>query len=163
MTKIQKLALGLQTWILPETSVQARLSLCWSPMWQVPLSHIFANIHSFGYIYIWPETAFPTRLHVRPAKGSGCTGWSEWSLSARRRCGCLPTHRVPCKDSDQTLIRLREWYAPSRKHAYIILILLNPVFYVVKLGFIGVNIICLISARKHRLWVLVRTASARWF
>ena len=32
-------------------------------------------------------------------------------------------------------------------------------FYIVKLGFTGVYIIFLISAQKHRLWVLVRTAS----
>ena len=38
---------------------------------------------------------------------------------------------------------------------------LEPHFYIVKLGFTGVNIIFLISAQKHRLWVLVRTASAR--
>ena len=34
----------------------------------------------------------------------------------------------------------------SRKHAYIILTPLNPTFYIVKLGFIGVYIIFLISA-----------------
>ena len=34
-------------------------------------------------------------------------------------------------------------------------------FYTVKLGFTGVYIIFLISAQKHRLWVLVRTASPR--
>ena len=34
---------------------------------------------------------------------------------------------------------------------------LKPHFYIVKLGFIGVYIIFVISARKHRLWVLVRT------
>ena len=39
--------------------------------------------------------------------------------------------------------------------------LLEPHFYIVKLGFTGVYIIFLISAQKHRLWVLVRTASAR--
>ena len=32
-----------------------------------------------------------------------------------------------------------------------------------KLGFIGVHIIFLISAQKHRLWVLVRTASPKMF
>ena len=32
-------------------------------------------------------------------------------------------------------------------------------FYTVKLGFTGVYINFLISAQKHRLWVLVRTAS----
>ena len=36
---------------------------------------------------------------------------------------------------------------------------LQPHFYIVKLGFTGVYIIFLISAQKHRLWVLVRTAS----
>ena len=32
-------------------------------------------------------------------------------------------------------------------------------FDIVKLGFTGVYVILLISAQKHRLWVLVRTAS----
>ena len=40
---------------------------------------------------------------------------------------------------------------------------LKPHFYIVKLGFTGVYIIFLISAQKHRLWVLVRTASMRRF
>ena len=40
---------------------------------------------------------------------------------------------------------------------------LKPHFYIVKLGFTGVYIIFLISAQKHRLWVLVRTALARRF
>ena len=39
----------------------------------------------------------------------------------------------------------------------------KPHFYIVKLGFTGVCIIFLISAQKHRLWVLVRTASQRRF
>ena len=50
-----------------------------------------------------------------------------------------------------------------RKHAYIILTPLKPHFYIVKLRFTGVYIIFLISAQKHRLWVLVRTVSARRF
>ena len=40
---------------------------------------------------------------------------------------------------------------------------LKPHFYIVKLGITGVYIIFLISAQKHRLWVLVRTASSRRF
>ena len=40
---------------------------------------------------------------------------------------------------------------------------LKPQFYIVKLGFTGVYIIFLISVQKHRLWVLVRTASPRRF
>ena len=39
---------------------------------------------------------------------------------------------------------------PSRKHAYIILTSLNPLIYIVKLGFTGIYIIFLISAQKHR-------------
>ena len=38
---------------------------------------------------------------------------------------------------------------------------LKPHFYIVKLWFRGVYIIFLISAKNHRLWVLVRTASFR--
>ena len=40
---------------------------------------------------------------------------------------------------------------------------LKPHCYIVKLEFTGVNIIFLIFAQKHRLWVPVRTASARRF
>ena len=40
---------------------------------------------------------------------------------------------------------------------------LKPHFYIVKLGFKGVYIIFLIFAKKHRLWVLIRTASLRQF
>ena len=38
---------------------------------------------------------------------------------------------------------------------------IKPYFYLVNLGFTGVYMILLISAQKHRLWVLVRTASSR--
>ena len=40
---------------------------------------------------------------------------------------------------------------------------LKPHFYIIKLGFTGVYIIFLISAQKHRLLLLVRTASSRRF
>ena len=40
---------------------------------------------------------------------------------------------------------------------------LKPHFYTVKLGFAGIYIFFLISAQKHRLWVLVRTALLRRF
>ena len=40
---------------------------------------------------------------------------------------------------------------------------LKPHFYIVKLRCTGVCIIFLISAQNHRLWVLVRTASASFF
>ena len=40
---------------------------------------------------------------------------------------------------------------------------LKPHFYIVKLRFPGVYISFVISGQKHRLWVLVRTASTRRF
>ena len=40
---------------------------------------------------------------------------------------------------------------------------LKPHFCIEKLGFTGVYIIFLISNKKHRLWVLVGTASSRQF
>ena len=40
---------------------------------------------------------------------------------------------------------------------------LKPHFYILKLGFTGVHIFVLISAQKHRLWILVRTTSPRRF
>ena len=40
---------------------------------------------------------------------------------------------------------------------------LKPHFYTVNLEFTGAYIVFLISAQKHRLWVLVRTASSRRF
>ena len=39
----------------------------------------------------------------------------------------------------------------------------KPHFYTVKLGVTGIYVIFLISAQKHSLCVLVRTASARQF
>ena len=51
----------------------------------------------------------------------------------------------------------------SRKHDLHVIDPFKPHFYIVKLGFTGVYIICLISAQNHRLWVLVRTASPRRF
>ena len=58
----------------------------------------------------------------------------------------------------------------TRNHAHIItktrLYNFDPLkrhFYIVKLGFTGVYIIFLISAQKHRLWVLVIVASWRRF
>ena len=50
----------------------------------------------------------------------------------------------------------------SRKHACVILTPLSP-FYIVELGFTGVYIVVLVSAREGGLWVLVGAASARRF
>ena len=56
-------------------------------------------------------------------------------------------------------IKKEEKCVSSRKHAYIVLTLLNPFFYIVKLGFTGIYLIFLISAQKYRLWVLVLTST----
>ena len=62
------------------------------------------------------------------------------------------------------LITLKEWPAFEKKLFINITKTylynfdpLKPHFYIVKLGFTGVYIIFVISAQKHRLWVLVRT------
>ena len=51
-------------------------------------------------------TAFPTRLHMRPAKMQIRLRiravWSESPLSTWRCLETLATHRVPCEDSDRT-------------------------------------------------------------
>ena len=54
----------------------------------------------------------------------------------------------------------RVMWGPSRKTYLYNFDPRKPHFYIVKLGFTGVYIIILISAQKHRLWVLVRTASS---
>ena len=57
-----------------------------------------------------------------------------------------------------TQARLKEDLSITKTYLYNI-DPLKPHFYIVKLGFTGVYTIFLISAQKHRLWVLVRTAS----
>ena len=47
---------------------------------------------------------------------------------------------------------------PSRKNIFEIFPLI-PHFYIAKLGYAGIYLFFLILAPKHRLWVLVRTAS----
>ena len=72
------------------------------------------------------------------------------------------TYQMP-SDSGQAL-------SPSRQNRFSITKTylynvdpLKPHFYIVKLRFTGVHIIFLILLKKHRLWVLVRTASSRRF
>ena len=50
----------------------------------------------------------------------------------------------------------------SQKHTYIILTLLNPTLYSKTGVYRGIHNFSY-SAQKHRLWVLVRTASMRQF
>ena len=67
------------------------------------------------------------------------------------------------KDSDQGLLIECAFYClrdiPITKTCLYNFDPHKPHFYIVKLGFTGVYIIFLISAQKHRLCVLVRTAS----
>ena len=61
-------------------------------------------------------------------------------------------------------LNVRKSTSASRKHAYLILTPFNPLLNVYsKTGIYRVCIIFFISAQKHRLWVLVRTASAGRF
>ena len=51
----------------------------------------------------------------------------------------------------------------SQKHTFITLTPLNPTFIWTNWGLQGIQHFFLISSQKHRLWVLVRTTSARRF
>ena len=63
----------------------------------------------------------------------------------------------------QNLVWLHKWFELSiTKTGLYNFDPLKPHFYIVKLGFPRVYINVLISAHKHRLWVLVRTASQRY-
>ena len=55
-----------------------------------------------------------------------------------------------CQSNANLKLENQIWKSISRKHDS-----LKPHFYIVKLGFTGVYVIFLISAQKHRLWVLV--------
>ena len=117
-----------------------------------------------------------TEWNVKSPFFSSGLGWWWWVWGAHSMVSAKhePGHRIPYKiayafseDSDQP--------AHSRMMVRIFAVLfitktcvynfdpLKPHFYLVKLGFTGVYIIFLISAQKHRLWVLVRTASPRRF
>ena len=58
------------------------------------------------------------------------------------------------------MIRLKSYHQENMSTNVYPLI---PHFYIAKLGYAGVTPIFLIFTSKHRLWVLVRTASARQF
>ena len=92
-----------------------------------------------------------------------------------------------CTESHRKHMEISDFYCPSftfalgwkfsishthNRHIWLLVITktrlynvdpLKPRFYIAKLGFTGVYIIFLISAQKHRLWVLLRTASPRQF
>ena len=81
-----------------------------------------------------------------------------------RGCKWAKVKRTCKQPSDQFLIgggnfnpRKKKKTSPCSEYP------LEPHFYVVKLGYAGVYLFFLIFAPKHRLWVLVRTASPRRF
>ena len=71
--------------------------------------HIFVNFTPGRLVHVLEPlcyyTTFPIRLHVCLARSQITlllpVGWSESSLSVRRRFGCLAPHRVSCKDTDR--------------------------------------------------------------
>ena len=104
---------------------------------------------------------------------SKCTDRGERYVSARAQ---TPPHPPPPPHTHTqfvtnlcSLVFLSNQPFIARPHVFITKTCLynfdplKPHFYIVKLGFSGVYIIFLISAQKHRLWVLVRTASTRRF
>ena len=119
----------------------------------------------------WRGTAFPTRLHVRPAKYPHslirvfplrCLG-SQWPKAENSKCtdaqANLSLHWAHMQSC-------RKCFAPvdiiTKTCLYYCLYYFDPLktqFYTVKLGLTGVYIIFLIFAQRHRLWVLVRNTS----
>ena len=61
------------------------------------------------------------------------------------------------RDAAQNITKTYPYHFGQRSNLYIVKL------YIVKLGFTGKYVIFLISSQKHKLWVLVRTASARRF
>ena len=68
--------------------------------------------------------------------------------------------RCPCPKVNFLTFTFRYGVTKTRLYSFDPL---KPHFYTVKLGFTGVYNNFLISAQKHRLWVLVRTALLRRF
>ena len=68
-----------------------------------------------------------------------------------------------CAEFAQKVVKVKTGLTVWPRHHFIMKICLynfdplQPHFHIVKLGFTGVHIIFLISAQKHRLWVLIRT------
>ena len=99
--------------------------------------------------------------------------WTPTVVLSRGRGVCFQVTSHACK------ISLDNWYdpenpvfpsadsrkaVPTKTRPYMYNIdPLKPHFYIRKLVFTEVNIIFLISTQKHRLWVLIRTASPRQF
>ena len=136
------------------------------------LGEIWKNINTSGNCDIWSNviiTAIKSLIFLIDVDCSACilkvNGYiCKFSVIFTRKTTfefpvCFPVHYpllkrgVLCK---KRICFITKTYVYSFD-------LLQPHFYVVKLGFTGVYIIFLISAQKHRLWVLVRTASARRF
>ena len=79
-------------------------------------------------------------------------------------CMCVESREAICSPLKQSIVSNESVHGqPITKTSLYNFDPLKPHFYIVKLGFKGVYFISLISAQKHRLWVLVRTASPRQF
>ena len=107
-----------------------------------------------------------------PDLNMGFVVWT-WLLAYLSIASNSYVHRSLCKNNIQIYKQKNEQKNPNHISCHTSTIItktclynfdpLKPHFYIVKPGFTGVYIILLISAQKHRLWVLVRTASARRF
>ena len=126
----------------------------------------FTWTHIFGF-YGLVERRYPCTVYTQQVHDVSAT-------SHKRRCNVMTFKQrrvywlnLPLTDSEKPLPThlLQVQQVRSTTQIYITKTYLynfdplKPHFYIVKLGFTGVYIIFLISAQKHRLWVLVRTAS----
>ena len=120
------------------------------------LIRVFAVRMKKAWVLSYPLAAQRRLIRL----GSGPC-WSESSLDAQAILLNLRWLYIFVERIKKNLTRYPSYFITKTYLYYFDT--LTPHFYIVKLGFTGVYIIFLISAQKHRLWVLVRTASPRRF
>ena len=107
------------------------------------------------------------RLCFRPCKLLVFSRTGSFSVRSAHRignhCFSLPVHEEVSVSRCNNQHCGRGIESTTRKTCPCNIYLLIPQFYIAKLGYAGVYLFFLIFAPKHRLWVLVRTASARRF
>ena len=117
------------------------------------------------------DLVYPSFGLPRGCRGT-CFQRRLWTDCADAQAELSPgwSHKSKCRFCRAVALILKYWSVVYQEKLAVVFSLLSitkclysfdplkPHFYIVKLGFTGVYIIFLISAQKHRLWVLVRTA-----
>ena len=107
-----------------------------------------------------PEDRFP-----RVAAQFSCVSFVSNSMCQLLCCECFKITSIHMAVLPDIMVLLHKTLTDIfiRKPCPCNVYRLEPHFYIAKLGYAGVYLFFLIFAPKHRLWVLVRTASAKRF